>query len=141
VINTHLEDRLPAPAPAPNVQAGQAIEILKGPANTSLPVILAGDFNSDFEGDYSPATYGLLVGSGFADAWSATHPAAPGLTWGHDESLANPAVALSFRLDHIFYRGGLFDSADAEVIDPVIGTAPPLWFSDHVALFATISIR
>jgi endonuclease/exonuclease/phosphatase family metal-dependent hydrolase len=142
LINTHLEDRLPAGAP--NVQLGQAMELLlspTGPANTSLPLILAGDFNSDLEGNYSPATYGFLVGAGFVNAWSAAHPGQPGLTWGHDESLANPAVAFSLRLDHIFYRGGLFDTTDALVIDPVIGAAPPLWFSDHAALFATISIR
>jgi endonuclease/exonuclease/phosphatase family metal-dependent hydrolase len=68
-INAHLEEALPAGFP--DIQFYQAAEILGGPANISLPVILAGDFNSDANGNYGPAVYPLLVGpGGFQDAWS-----------------------------------------------------------------------
>ncbi|HET9130561.1 MAG TPA: endonuclease/exonuclease/phosphatase family protein, partial [Terriglobia bacterium] len=68
-INTHLEDALPAGLP--NIQLAQAFELLSVPANTTMPVILAGDFNSDAYGEYSPETYGLLTSLGhFTDAWS-----------------------------------------------------------------------
>jgi endonuclease/exonuclease/phosphatase family metal-dependent hydrolase len=39
----------------------QATELLVDPANTTLPVILAGDFNMDAYGYYSPETYALLL--------------------------------------------------------------------------------
>jgi endonuclease/exonuclease/phosphatase family metal-dependent hydrolase len=139
-INSHLEDQLPAGLP--NIQLGQAFELLRGPADTKLPVILAGDFNSDAYGNYSPATYGLLTSVGaFRDLWSVAGGRSLGLTWGHDELLANPAVPFSLRLDIIFFRGEKFDATDAVVVDPIIGTVPPLWFSDHAALFGTIAIH
>jgi endonuclease/exonuclease/phosphatase family metal-dependent hydrolase len=138
-INTHLEDRLPPPAP--NVQAGQAIELMMGPANTTLPVVLAGDFNSDAYGNYSPVTYPLLLSQGmFSDAWTVAGEGL-GLTWGHDEFLANPAVPFIYRLDLVLYRGSNFKATDAEVADPLIGAPPPLWFSDHGAVFVKLSIN
>ena len=140
VINTHLEDALPAPLP--NFQGAQAIELLLGPANTTLPIVLAGDFNSDANGNYSSSTYALLLSQGrLTDAWSAVHPLDPGLTWGHDEALADPAVRFVFRLDLVLYRGESLAAANAEVADPFIGTPPPLWFSDHASVAARILIN
>jgi len=139
-INSHLEDQLPAPLP--NIQLGQAAELLLGPAHTTLPVILAGDFNSDAYGNYSPATYSLLTSQGaFSDLWNVAGGRSLGLTWGHDTFLADPAVPFALRLDIIFFRGDRLEATDAVVDDPIIGTAPPLWFSDHGALFGTIAIR
>jgi endonuclease/exonuclease/phosphatase family metal-dependent hydrolase len=136
-VNTHLEDRLPAPLP--DIQLLQTLELLGGPLNTSQPLILTGDFNADAYGNYSPAIYSLLTGS-LLDAWSVARPHDLGLTWGHDEFLSNPAVAFLYRLDLILYRGKGFDALDAEVSDPVLGPAPPLWPSDHAAVFATLAI-
>jgi endonuclease/exonuclease/phosphatase family metal-dependent hydrolase len=140
LINTHLEDVVPAPLP--NIQGLQAAELLLVPARTTLPIVLAGDFNSDANGHYSSATYALLTTQGgLTDAWSVARPGEAGLTWGHDELLLNPAVPFSLRLDLILYRGGLFEANSAEVVDPLIGPPPPLWFSDHAALFASIAIH
>jgi endonuclease/exonuclease/phosphatase family metal-dependent hydrolase len=137
-INTHLEDALPVPI----IQAAQAFELLMGPANTALPVVLAGDFNSDANGVYFPATYNLLTGLGrFEDAWSVVHPGDPGFTWGHDELLANPLQPLFLRIDLVLYRGGNLAAEDAEVVDPFIGAPPPLWPSDHAAVFADLKIQ
>jgi len=135
-INTHLEDRLPPTLP--DIQGMQALQLLAGPAGTTMPVVLAGDFNSDANGNYSSATYGLLTsGGGFTDAWNV----GPGLTWGHDELLADPSVPFLYRLDLILFRGGNFEAADAEVVDPQIGATRPLWFSDHAGVFAKLSIQ
>jgi endonuclease/exonuclease/phosphatase family metal-dependent hydrolase len=134
LINTHLEDRLPALAP--NIQLAQAAELLAGPAKTSLPVILAGDFNSDANGNYSSETYSLLTTSGaFHDIWRA--PTA-GLTWGHDALLSEPRVPFALRLDLILFRGEGLKATRAVVVDPVIGATAPRWFSDHAALFGTL---
>jgi endonuclease/exonuclease/phosphatase family metal-dependent hydrolase len=55
-INTHLEPE--STDPAVNViQVAQGNEILSGPANTYLPVILVGDFNSRADGSGTPTCY------------------------------------------------------------------------------------
>ena len=65
-VTTHLEDE------SEEVRNAQAAEILAGPANTSLPVVLVGDLNSDAN-VVAPA-YASIIGAGFVDAWSQTRP-------------------------------------------------------------------
>ncbi|HET9219703.1 MAG TPA: endonuclease/exonuclease/phosphatase family protein [Terriglobia bacterium] len=140
VINTHLEEQLPPGLP--NIQGFQAAELLAVPANVDAPVVLVGDFNSDANGNYSPATYALLTGPGhFSDAWSEANRNQPGLTWGHDDLLADKNHLFSLRLDLVLFRGAGFAAGGAAVVDPVIRSLPPFWFSDHGAVFATIRIR
>lgn len=139
-INTHLEDRLPPPLP--NIQLGQAAELLLVPAQTSLPVVLAGDFNSDAFAGYSPETYSLLTNQGgFTDLWSVAGGRSPGLTWGHDQFLSDVTVPFVLRIDMIFMRGRAFEAEEGVVVDPVIGTQRPLWFSDHGAVFGKIRVH
>src|SRR4029434_7749188 len=93
-INSHLEDRFPVP----EIQLAQAYELWGGPVNTTLPVILRGDFNSDANGNYSPETYSLLTtGAGLRDLWGEVGGRSPGLTWGHDSLLQDPKVLFGFR--------------------------------------------
>jgi hypothetical protein len=135
-INSHLEDRFPVP----DIQLAQADELWHGPVNTTLPVILAGDFNSDANGNYSPETYSLLTtDAGLRDLWAEVGGRSPGLTWGHDSVLQDPQVLFDFRLDWVLFRGP-FEPLDAIVADPMIRTSPPLWFSDHAAVFGTFAI-
>jgi endonuclease/exonuclease/phosphatase family metal-dependent hydrolase len=139
VINTHLEEALPESLP--DFQGFQAYELLTGPANTTLPVVLAGDFNSDADGNYGPSVYPLLTSfGGFSDAWSVARPGEPGLTWGHDEFLADPAVLPTLRIDYVLYRGSQFSATDAETIGWMIRSIPPLWFSDHAAILVKLGI-
>jgi len=139
-INSHLEDVLPPGFP--NIQLAQAFELLADPANTTLPVILSGDFNSDAYGYYSPDTYALLTGPGhFTDSWRVAEPRRLGLTWGHDSLLSDVTVPFIFRLDLILYRGRNLDATEADVIDPIIGQHAPLWFSDHAGVTATMAVH
>jgi endonuclease/exonuclease/phosphatase family metal-dependent hydrolase len=139
-INAHFEEELPPFLP--DIQTYQAAEILSGPAKTSLPVVLAGDFNSDAYGNYGPNPYPLLVGAGgFTDAWSIARPGVLGLTWGHDQFLADPSLAHIFRLDYVLYRGSSFEAEDAVTLDPMIGSVPPLWYSDHTGLSVKLAIH
>src|SRR5262245_42105350 len=62
-INAHLEEESANPL-INAVQAAQAQEILNGPANTDMRVILVGDFNSRADGT-GTTTYSLLLGAGF----------------------------------------------------------------------------
>jgi endonuclease/exonuclease/phosphatase family metal-dependent hydrolase len=135
VINAHLEENIAAP-----VQAAQAQELLAGPANTTLPVILVGDLNSDANGTDGTSTYGLLRHS-FADTWSVVRPHNPGFTWGHDSLLADPSVDFVWRLDLVLFRGSLFQPTGMWRLSPQFQAAPPLWPSDHAGVLAHFRLK
>ncbi|MBN2506755.1 MAG: endonuclease/exonuclease/phosphatase family protein [Verrucomicrobia bacterium] len=129
-INAHLEENTAAP-----VQAAQALELLAGPAQTPLPVVLAGDFNSDANGTDGTTAYGLLTQC-LADAWTVAHPLDPGLTWGHDPWLADPGVAFVWRLDLVLFRGPALQLLDIGRVALQFQDTPPFWLSDHAGLLA-----
>lgn len=138
-ICTHLEEET-----VPQLQMAQALELLAGPAHGSLPVIVTGDLNADPLHRNGTQTYDAFVAAGFQDAWAATHHANPtgGLTWGHDEFLADPATSFIWRLDLVLFRGADFEATSASVMDLGLGrTQPPLWASDHAAVSATFQIE
>jgi endonuclease/exonuclease/phosphatase (EEP) superfamily protein YafD len=114
--------------------------LLLGPANTTLPVILVGDLNSDANGKDGTTTYGMLTQS-LTDTWSVVHPADPGLTWGHDPLLADPSVAFVWRLDLVLFRGSEFQPMGMWRFSPQFQTMPPLWPSDHVGVLAQFRIK
>jgi endonuclease/exonuclease/phosphatase family metal-dependent hydrolase len=134
-INTHLETY------DNEVQGLQGEEILNGAAKTDLPVILLGDFNSRAHGIGTP-TYGNLIGAGFKDAWSVTHPNEPGYTFGHLPDLSNTTTDgyLTERIDLVLFRGGL-SVLDADVVGEELSARTPsgLWPSDHAGVVATLS--
>jgi endonuclease/exonuclease/phosphatase family metal-dependent hydrolase len=134
-INAHLEENVAAP-----IQAAQARELLAGPANTPLPAILVGDFNSDAYGNDGTTTYAMLT-QNFTDVWSAVHPRNPGLTWGHDPLLADPSVAFVWRLDLVLVRGSGCQALDMWRMSPQFQATPPLWPSDHAGVVARFRIK
>jgi endonuclease/exonuclease/phosphatase family metal-dependent hydrolase len=130
----HLEEET-----QPKIQMGQAIELIEGPANFRMPVILSGDFNADVLHRNGVETYDAFVAAGFDDAWAELHKGNPagGLTWGHDEFLANPSVPMIWRLDVVWYRGCGLLPIESKVLDLVLNrTEAPLWASDHAAVTA-----
>lgn len=65
------------------------------------------------------------------------HPLDPtgGLTWGHDEFLADSTISFDRRIDFVFVRGANLIPLKADVIDRTLDrTERPLWASDHAAL-------
>ena len=138
-INAHLEEETAAP-----IQMAQALEVINGPAKTKLPVVLCGDFNADTLQRTGTATYDAFITAGFRESWAAVHPAdlAGGLTWGHDEWLADPSESCIWRLDHVFYRGTGLYPITSDVIDMSLDrTQPPLWASDHAAVSASFLLQ
>jgi endonuclease/exonuclease/phosphatase family metal-dependent hydrolase len=136
-VTTHLESDVPP------VRAAQAIELVTGPANTKLPVLLAGDFNSDADGSVSPEAYGILLGAHFLDAWRETHPGDTSRTCCNNELLTNsdPFPEDFGRIDLVLFRGS-FTPLDAERFGEKLSTSvPPLWPSDHAGVAATLQIR
>jgi endonuclease/exonuclease/phosphatase family metal-dependent hydrolase len=67
---THLET---ATAPTDFTQILQGQELIEIMGKSKLPVILAGDFNSDASGlPYGPdltPTAGMIVAAGYSDTW------------------------------------------------------------------------
>ncbi len=133
-ICAHLTDET-----APQIQIFQARELLDGPANVRGPVLLVGDFNSDPLHRDGSTAFDVFPAAGFRDLWATLHPAdlAGGLTWGHDEFLADPTQPFDRRIDLVFYRGATFVPSGIQVLDGSLDrTEPPLWTSDHAALAA-----
>jgi endonuclease/exonuclease/phosphatase family metal-dependent hydrolase len=130
-VTTHLET-------FSAVQAAQTSELLSGPLNTDLPVVLAGDLNSDAHAPSfanGPA-YGMLVSAGFLDVWNMLHPNDPGLTWplfGEDPPLG-PASLIE-RIDLVLAKGS---GIQATGILRTGTTAP--FASDHVGLVADFTL-
>lgn len=129
---------------APDIQVLEAQELLAGPANVNLPVMIVGDFNADPFGRDGSIAYGLFPAAGFNDAWAVLNPndSTGGLTWGHDEFLAYPSVSFDRRIDLVFYKGATFLPTQADVIDMVLDrAAPPLWASDHASVNADFLLQ
>lgn len=138
LICSHLETEA-----VPPVQYAQAVELLNGPVNTPLPVVLIGDFNTDPLARDGSFTYPVFLEAGFTDTWNVVNPQHPegGLTWGHEPALTDPNAQLfDRRIDLVLYRGLQCSPTSFEVIDPIIGATVPCWFSDHAAISATFHL-
>ncbi len=133
LISTHLE--VPGSPAAGAAQLAQAGELLAGPADTDLPVVMLGDFNS-LPG--SP-TYAALRAAGFDDAWTRANPEDDnGFTCCHRERLDDPTDRLRARIDLVLTRGPI---AATEAF--LVGHTPAdrrsgLWPSDHAGVVATL---
>jgi hypothetical protein len=131
-ISTHLE------ADVPDVRTAQAAEVLAGPADTALPVLLVGDFNQDANEDPpGPAVYALLA-AGFEDVWHQKG-AGPGNSCCFDELLVSPGDEPLERLDLILYRGP-FNMIGTQVHGdlPEDWWLEGTWLSDHCGVSATL---
>lgn len=133
-IDTHLE------AFSAAAQEAQSVELLAGPASTSKPVVMAGDFNSPADGSGSDS-YGNIVAAGFLDAWAETMPGDPGYTCCHSDDLMSAAGDLNSRIDIIFFGGTDMDATEAEIVGEAEAekTLGGLWPSDHAGVLSTVT--
>lgn len=135
-VNSHFE----AFDPGEFIRVQQARELLAGPLDTDLPVVLLGDFNSNAEAN--GLAYRILIDEGgFEDAWSTANPGDPGLTCCHDADLRNEEVDLRSRIDLILVRDGVRVREMERVgIDPAMRTPSGLWPSDHAGVVGRVMI-
>ena len=131
-ITTHLT----AITLAIGVQAQQMQELLAGPAATTLPVVVAGDFNSTPSG---PA-YAEALSAGFADQWIVARGSDPGFTaFQVLPTITNPQSNLSVRIDYVLARGPIAaEGAHLVGATPAARTPSGLWPSDHAGLVAAL---
>jgi endonuclease/exonuclease/phosphatase family metal-dependent hydrolase len=134
-INTHLESF------DANIRELQGDELRAGPANTSLPVIIAMDSNAQAFPLPEDPTYSDFISAGYNDVWSEIFPRRAGLTCCQDEADNNPVSQLYQRIDLVLTYGKVTPWG-AELI----GTSPAsrlpdgLWPSDHAALAAGVVV-
>jgi Endonuclease/Exonuclease/phosphatase family len=139
-ITTHLD----ALAPAGVVSGPQAQELLAGPANTSLPVILAGDMNSGPVA--APAAYNAFLAGGLSDSWTAAGLGAAPLTCCHlapNDLSTDPTSAYTEDPDHVFTRGS-FSVLNEHLVGNTAPNPVPepfIWPSDHAGMVATLALK
>jgi hypothetical protein len=144
-MTTHLE------ADSEGLREAQAIEILLRPANTSLPVILVADANSNANGDATSAAYASWIGAGFADAWFEARPGEIVSTCCADELLLSPVLPVPTddegRIDLVLYRGARdFSTLGVSLFGNTAGKkvfngVTLIWPSDHAGVAAKLRIH
>jgi endonuclease/exonuclease/phosphatase family metal-dependent hydrolase len=134
LINTHLASTYVFD-PTGLLQVAQAAELVASVNGTTLPVVLAGDFNSNAElGPEQTATVGMILGAGFTDVWRQFNAPGTGFTWPlyYEDTASGPATPVE-RIDLIFTRG-----VRALKVAQT-GTVAP-WASDHSGVAAMVQI-
>ncbi len=127
-IGAHLDSA------SPLLEIAQGLELLNGPANTALPVIVAADLNCDLSNPSDPKylTCVRFLNGGFIDAWTAANPFEPGFT--------KDLPTMTMRGDYVMVRG-LFSAQAAALVgeeDPADKTASGLWPSNHAGVVAKL---
>jgi endonuclease/exonuclease/phosphatase family metal-dependent hydrolase len=145
LVTTHLQSPVPGVPQATQVQMAQAGELLDELRNTTVPVVVCGDFNSDAlqRGfiDTTP-TVGLLQAAGYSEVWSETHGAGePGLTWPYfleDQFPPMPFFAPFAPLERIdlFFSLGMDVIGSELVLAPAPAGSMPPFGSDHAGVIA-----
>ncbi|MCW3069123.1 MAG: Endonuclease/exonuclease/phosphatase [Solirubrobacterales bacterium] len=139
-ITTHLD----ALAPGGAVSGPQAQELLAGPANTSVPVIVAGDMNSGPA--VAPAAYNAFLSGGLSDTWTAAGLGAAPLTCCHlapNDRSTDPNAPYTEDPDHVFSRGR-FTVLDERLVGNTAPNPAPeqfIWPSDHAGMVATLALK
>jgi endonuclease/exonuclease/phosphatase family metal-dependent hydrolase len=134
-INTHLESF------DANIRELQGDELRAGPANTSLPLIIAMDSNAQAFPQPQDPTYVDFIAAGYHDVWSKLFPKRAGLTCCQDEADNNPVSQLYQRIDLVLTHGRV-DPWGAVLIgnNPRSRLPDGLWPSDHAALAAGVVV-
>jgi len=141
VVSTHPEPR----TPVKEIQEAQVAELLQDLAATSLPVIVAGDLNSE-PNDPASSPWDQMTKAGFTDLWTARlgRPQ-PSATCCHSPDLRSATSMLDRRLDYVWVRPGAAYRVGPVVMtvfgdDPFEQTASGLWPSDHGGLFGGLAL-
>lgn len=113
----------------------QGKELLAGPADTTLPVVLAGDLNCDLANSSDPKyqTCVRLLDAGFVDSWTAANPYLPGYT--------KDLPTMTKRGDYVMVRGRF--GVQAAVLvgeEPGDMTLSGLWPSNHCGVVTRLQL-
>ncbi len=141
-ITTHLESVDTTQFGLPSFRELQGAELRAGPANTSLPVVIAMDSNSQAAPLPQDPTYVDFTLAGYADVWSDIFPGVLGFTCCQDQLDNNVVSDLYQRIDLILTLGPV----EAQNIalfgaNPASKTPGGLWPSDHAGVAAQVVVE
>jgi endonuclease/exonuclease/phosphatase family metal-dependent hydrolase len=135
-VTTHLETF------SPEIQAAQTNELINGPLVSDLPVILAGDLNSDANqpSRANGPAFQILEAAGFQDVWSKLLALNVGLTWPLFAEDPPGPTTLRQRIDLILIHG---DGIRGQTIrrTGIFPAANGAWSSDHTGVFGTFEVE
>jgi endonuclease/exonuclease/phosphatase family metal-dependent hydrolase len=135
-VAAHLEIPI---EPAAAVQRAQVAELVAELAAEPLPVVLAGDLNTD-PGRASSSAYDALRAAGLRDAWLEAGGDPRGDTCCQARDLRNPRSTLFERIDHVLLRGPLAGVAASRTgAVERERTAAGLWPSDHAGVVVELA--
>eukprot|EP00928_Gymnodinium_smaydae_P015152 TRINITY_DN15554_c0_g1_i1.p1 TRINITY_DN15554_c0_g1~~TRINITY_DN15554_c0_g1_i1.p1 ORF type:complete len:358 (-),score=26.77 TRINITY_DN15554_c0_g1_i1:257-1330(-) len=140
--NTHLE--IPEEKVLNEKQGEKFLSIV---TDTELPIVLAGDFNSNADGSTTD-TYSNFANI-FEDVWNATQTGSRtcprnGYTCCQEKDLANSASELSTRIDFVFKQESTVTTMTSKssrlVGNKVFQDSLPRWASDHAGVVAVFEV-
>lgn len=135
-INTHLES---FDATIRDLQGG---ELRAGPANTSLPVIIAMDGNARAAPLPLDQAYSDFLSSGYQDAWTTSNPGDPGFTCCQAQLDNNQTSQLDHRIDLILTQGSMqAQQVKLYGATPNTKTSDGLWPSDHAGVVGQLFFK
>jgi endonuclease/exonuclease/phosphatase family metal-dependent hydrolase len=140
-VNSHLE-AFDNEAEVPSFRAKQAGELVApgGPADSKLPVVLLGDFNSDVKTEVKPGdgqAYRVLTGAGFRERREPT-PNTCCLSTSYDLKTGGGRAEFDHTVDHVMTdtpkKIKLIDSEVTGLKKAKTGW----WDSDHAGVFSSL---
>ena len=136
-VTSHLESF------HPGIQAVQASELVQTACNTTLPVIVAGDLNTDSpSGDPAQnAGYQVFLSSAFSDIWTLFHAGEIGNTWPLHTGDSVTAATPTQRIDLVLFRGAVGPDEVELIGNRSSGGTPGLWASDHAGVVASFDLK
>jgi len=149
LLTTHLQSPVAGDPTATATQLAQAQQLLGEVRNSAVPVVIAGDFNSDAilgqagTGPDNTGAAAMIQAAGYLDTWSVAG-SGPGPTWPYyleDQFPPAPFFApfVPFeRIDLIFSQGMTVLAAERV---PAPGTGAMTWpyyASDHAGVLSTL---
>ena len=146
LVTTHLQSPVPGDPTSAIVQIAQANQLIHELRNSTVPVVIAGDFNSDAilgiggTGPDNTPTAMLIEAAGYTDTWTIAG-SGPGPTWPlYLEDLYPPpffAPASPFeRIDLIFSQGLSVSSVEHILAPGPAANQWPYFGSDHAGVLA-----
>lgn len=146
LVTTHLQSPVPGDPTSILVQMAQANQLIHELRNSTVPVVIAGDFNSDAisgiggPGPDNTSTAILIEAAGYADTWT-TAGSGPGPTWPlYLEDLYPPPFFAPFspfeRIDLIFSQGLSVSSVEHVLAPGPVANQWPYFGSDHAGVLA-----
>jgi endonuclease/exonuclease/phosphatase family metal-dependent hydrolase len=136
-VTTHMDPI------SPLARTAQAAQIVAEAGGGGLPLVVAGDTNSD----PTSVAYHEFIDGGLTDTWAALHADEPGLTCCHIETgqpdadaISDPNAQLSERVDYVLAGPGI-----TPVSETLFNTSPVEMFgglgpTDHAAIAATLRL-